>query len=62
RQQGEQQEATPGQQPAPMQPAPAEPPVGEMPPPASSSLSTPPDNGFQTVPDTTQQPNQGGQP
>lgn len=62
RQQGEPQEAAPGQQAAPMQPAPAEPPVGEMPSPASSSLSTPPDDGFQTVPDTNQQPAQGGQP
>ena len=60
RQQGEQEPVQ--DQPAPMQPAPAEPPVGDMPSPASSSLSTPPGDGFQTVPDTTQQPAQGGQP
>ncbi len=44
-------------------PAPAEPPVGDD---AATrvvvAVQPPPDNGFQTVPDTTQQPNQGGQP
>ena len=66
RQQGEQaaaagqtQDAAPAQAPA------SAPPTGDMPAPSSSVLSAPPVDGFQTVPDTVQQPaanSQGGQP
>jgi len=64
RQQGEQAAAAAqAPQPAPL-PSGA-PPTGDMPAPSSSVLSAPPADGFQTVPDTVQQPAanpQGGQP
>lgn len=50
---------------APAQPAASAPQSEDMPAPASSALSAPTDGGFQTVPDTTQQPAvdpAGGQP
>lgn len=67
RQQGEPAAATaPGaQDAAPAQPSSSAPPTGDMPAPSSSILSAPPADGFQTVPDTVQQPaanSQGGQP
>ena len=63
RQQGE-QAAGAGQTQDAAPPASA-PPTGDMPAPSSSILSAPPADGFQTVPDTVQQPaanSQGGQP
>ena len=63
RQQGEQAAAA-AQAPQPAPPSSA-PPTEDMPAPSSSVLSAPPADGFQTVPDTVQQPAanlQGGQP
>lgn len=64
RQQGEQ--AAAAAQAPPAAPPSDVPSPGDMPAPSSSILSTPPSEGFQTVPDTVQQPaandSQGGQP
>jgi hypothetical protein len=66
RQEGEQAAAAARtQDAAPAQPSSSAPPTEDMPAPSSSILSTPPADGFQTVPDTVQQPaanSQGGQP
>jgi hypothetical protein len=68
RQEGEQAAAAARTQdavPAPAQPSSSAPPTEDMPAPSSSVLSAPPADGFQTVPDTVQQPaanSQGGQP
>jgi hypothetical protein len=66
RQEGEQAAAAARTQDAtPAQPSSSAPPTEDMPAPSSSILSTPPADGFQTVPDTVQQPaanSQGGQP
>ncbi|KRE84574.1 hypothetical protein ASG75_11775 [Rhodanobacter sp. Soil772] len=64
RQQGEQAAGAGQTQDAAPAPASA-PPTGDMPAPSSSTLSAPPADGFQTVPDAVQQPaanSQGGQP
>jgi hypothetical protein len=66
RQQGEQAAAAgQTQDPAPARAPASAPPTEDMPAPSSSVLSAPPADGFQTVPDTVQQPaanTQGGQP
>jgi hypothetical protein len=66
RQEGEQAAAAAQtQDTAPAQPSSSAPPTEDMPAPSSSVLSAPPADGFQTVPDTVQQPAanaQGGQP
>lgn len=66
RQEGEQAAAAAQtQDTAPAQPSSSAPPTEDMPAPSSSVLSAPPADGFQTVPDTVQQPDanaQGGQP
>ncbi|MBQ4856508.1 DUF4398 domain-containing protein [Rhodanobacter sp. B2A1Ga4] len=64
RQQGEQAAAAAQAPPSPPPPSSVAPPA-DMPAPSSSVLSAPPADGFQTVPDTVQQPaanSHGGQP